>query len=290
MEDDSTEPVWPDGIVAVLPAGTVEGVGLDVHLEVAAASGHGAVSLRPRHVAEWGLAGGGRSPAALARRLDDLGLLLAELDPVVGWSDPRRWPTGALPGEVLAVLDLAATLGARAVTALVGPDERWDAEAGLDGLGSLCRAAAERGVLVQVEPFGWSQLWDLAEAAAAVRQAGGPGDGVMVDSWHLQRRGGGRATVAALAVDEVVGVQLSDGPSGSTADDLAADNRTARRFPGEPGGEHHPEAILASLLGRGWRGPVGVEVFGDASADPVGRARRAARSLAALTALAARTA
>jgi sugar phosphate isomerase/epimerase len=250
----------------------MEGVTIDVHLEAASASGHGGVSLRPRHVAQWCAGGAGRSLAALAGRLEGSGLLVAELDPVTGWSDPRLWPTLALPEEVLDVLDTAAALGARAVTALVAPGERWEPEAGAEGLGRLCAAAAERGVRVQVEPFGWSELWDVAEAAAVVGRVGGPGDGVMLDSWHLRRRGGGPADVDALDVGAVVGLQLSDGPAAATGADLAADNRTGRRFPGEAGGEQRPEAVLASLVRRGWQGPVAIEVFGDASADPSARA------------------
>ena len=150
------------GIVPVLPAGTMNGVAVETHLEVAAATGHALVSLRPRHVRAWTATGPGHTTGALATRLGSLGLGVAELDPVTGWDDPRRWPTVDLPGDVLDDLDLAAAVGARAVTALVMPGEPWDPEAGVDGLGLLAAAAAERGLVVQVEPFAWSALWDLS--------------------------------------------------------------------------------------------------------------------------------
>src|SRR4051812_4398146 len=169
----------PDpGIVRVLPAGTMSGVEIDAHLEAASAAGFDAVSLRPADVRGWVAERPGRSVDGLAARLRTAALGLSELDPVTGWSDPGRWPSRALPAALLDDLDLAAAVGAAAVTALVAPGEPWDDGRGTEGLARLCEAAAERGVAVQVEPFAWSELWDLEVAAAAVAGTGAPHAGV----------------------------------------------------------------------------------------------------------------
>lgn len=269
-------------LVRVLPAGSMEGVSIEAHLEAAAATGHGAVSLRPRHVRAWCDGPRGRSLGRLADLLGELGLGVSELDPVTGWSDPRLWPTTQLPAAVLEDLDTAAALGAVAVTALVAPGESWTPGPGVAGLDALCAAARQRDVLVQIEPFGWSDLWDITEAVAAVEEVGADNAGVLVDTWHLDRRGGGVATVDALPVARVLGLQVSDGPAAPAGADLREDCVTARTWPGSPEGALHPERVLASLLDRGWCGPVGVEVFGDASPDPLARARRAAAAFDAM--------
>ena len=271
------DPATDAGVVRVLPAGTMQGVSIEDHLEAAAAARFDAVSLRPRHVRAWTAEGGGRSPERLASRLRGLSLGVAELDPLLGWSDPRQWPGTALPDPVGADLDLAAGLGARAVTALVAPGEGWETGPGIEGLAALCSAAAERALLVQLEPFGWSALGTVEVAARAVRATGAQNAGLMVDTWHLTRAGGGVSTVDRLAVGEVLALQVADGAVRPEHADPAEDNRRGRRWPGD--GEQHPEHILASLSARGWAGPVAVEVFGDATPDPVGRARRAAHSL-----------
>ena len=243
---------------------------MDDHLEAAAAAGFDAVSLRPRHLRSWLADGGGRDLDALAARLRTLSLGVSELDPVMGWSDPRDWSSAGLPDPIREELDMAATVGAVAVTALVAPGEPWEPGPGAEGLLALCAAAADRGVLVQVEPFGWSALWDVVAAAEVIREIGAPNAGVLIDTWHLQRRGGGPATVAALEVGEVLGLQIADGPARPATDDLQVDCFAARTWPGADG-EMQPELVLLALLERGWSGPVAVEVFGDASADPTGQ-------------------
>ncbi len=268
-------------VVRVLPAGTMDGVSIEAHLEAAAATGFDAVSLRPRHLRAWLAAEPGRRLDRLAARLRELSLGLAELDPVTGWSDPRTWPTGELPGRVVEELDMASELGAAAVTALVLPEEGWDATAGAEGLSALCAAASERSVRVQIEPFGWSPMWSAVEAAELVVRVGATDAGVMVDTWHHQRGGGDAATLDAVPLELILGLQVSDGPATPLDPDLRRDCFAARTWPGDPAGGQHPERVLGALLARGWSGPVGVEVFG-AVDDPLQRAARTADAMDAM--------
>src|SRR5689334_4665409 len=148
--DDGTASTRP-GLIRVLPAGTMDGVPVEAHLEAAAGAGFDAVSLRPRHLRAWLEERPERSLGQLAARLRSLALGVSELDPVMGWSDPRTWTGATLPDAIEAELDMAATVGAVAVTALVAPGEPWDPGPGAEGLHALCAAAAERGVMVQLE-------------------------------------------------------------------------------------------------------------------------------------------
>jgi sugar phosphate isomerase/epimerase len=135
----------------------MEGVGIEAHVEAAAVCGFDAVSLRPRHVRRWLDGAAGRTLRGLVATLGRHGIAVAELDPVMGWHDPSRWPGDLLPGDVVDDLDLAAALGATAVTALVGPGEPWDHGAGIDGLGVLA------------EPP-WRAAWSCSSSPSA-----GPG-------------------------------------------------------------------------------------------------------------------
>jgi sugar phosphate isomerase/epimerase len=251
-------------------------VDTETYLRASADAGFDAVSLRPGQVTAWVESGG--TLASLRHRLDALGLALAELDPVMAWApgatlDPPHAQSSA------AVLAMAEELGAHAVSALVAPGHALDLDTQFDAtvgaFADLCDAAARHGVTVQLEFFGWSALHTLSDALRITTAAGRANGGVLVDTWHHARRGGTLADIDAVDPDRIVALQVSDGPIAATSDDLAADNRH-RQWPGD--GELHPERVVASLRDRGWQGPIGIEVFGDASADPGERARTAMRS------------
>jgi len=267
------------GFMRVLPCGTMQGVPVEAFVEAAAIAGFDAVSFSPRMVQAWLSESSGRTVADLRSLVDGAGLSVSELDPVAGWHDAPRSPSGVeLPAETRRTMAWAAELGAARVTALVLPGEVHEVGPASEGLTALVELGAELGVAVQVEPFAWSSLHGLAEAAAMARAAG-PAErvGLMVDTWHLVQAGGGPAAAAELEVERVHGVQLADGVVAKAGTDLAAENRTERRWPGE--GSLHPEQVLADLAARGWRGPVGVEVFGPVGAASLPRARRARAAL-----------
>jgi hypothetical protein len=85
-------------IVRVLPAGTMEGVSIEAHLDAAAATGFDAVSLRPRH------------PERL------LGALLAR-----GWSGPVAVEVLGEAGEPLQ----RAARAADALDVMLGATDGW---------------------------------------------------------------------------------------------------------------------------------------------------------------------
>jgi sugar phosphate isomerase/epimerase len=260
----------------VLSCGTMLGIDTETYLGASADAGFDAVSLRPAQVTAWVEAGG--TLTSLRHRLDSFGLALAELDPVMAWA-PGSTPKSPHSQSSAAVLAMAQELGAHAVSALVAPGHLLDLDtqfdATVEAFAALCDAAAERGVAVQLEFFGWSALHTLADALRITAAAARPNGGVLVDTWHHARRGGTLADIEAVDPARIVALQVSDGPASASSDDLAADNRH-RQWLGD--GELHPERVVASLRRRGWQGSVGIEVFGDASTDPAARARTAMHS------------
>ena len=260
---------WP--FVRVLPCGTMQGVPVEAYIETAAAAGFDAISLSPRIVQGWLSGAPGRTVADVRALLDDAGLSVSELDPVAGWHDAPRSSSGVeLPADLRRGMSWAVVLGAARVTALVLPGEVHELGPASEGLAALVELGTDLGVAVQVEPFAWSSLHSLTEAATLARAAG-PARwvGLMVDTWHLAQSGGGPAAAAELEVERVHGLQIADGHRAEPGADLAEENRTGRRWPGE--GTLHPEQVLIDLAGRGWTGPVAIEIFGSATPDPVAR-------------------
>jgi sugar phosphate isomerase/epimerase len=268
----------------VLSCGTMLKVDTETYLRAAADAGFDAVSLRPAQIGQWVDAGG--TLVGLRHRLDQFDLAVAEIDPIMAWA-PGAAPNPPHAPQSSVVLEMAEALGAHAVSALVAPDHHLvldrPAGAGFDAtveaFAALCDAAAARGVVVQLEFFGWSALHTLGDAMGIVSTADRPNGGVLIDTWHHARRDGTVADVDAVDPARVVALQIADGPIDAVDADLAIDNRH-RAWPAC--GEQHPERIIHSLRRRGWQGPIGVEVFGDASADPTARAHRAMASLTAV--------
>ena len=208
---------------------------IEVKADAAAAAGFDAVSVYAREVADG---------AALRRRLDDLGLAVAEVDGGLAWLPDRPGPDPAM------VLDLAVTLGARSVTVLETTGEAVDVPEAADAFAAVCERARPLGLLVHLEPFAWSGIADLATAAAVV--AGPVNGGILLDTWHLVR-GPDAGEVLPAPADLVVGVQVS-GTLPMPEPDVRDECLHRRELPDE-----QARAIIAALPSV----PVGVEVFSD---------------------------
>ena len=139
----------------------------------------------------------------LASRLDDLGLTVAEVDGTMAW---RPGQDGT---EVERYIEIAAELRARCVTVLDTTGEALDPAAASDDFARVCERAAAAGLAADIEPFAWSGIATIAEAAEIVRRAGQTNGGITLDVWHLVRGPeGGRLEAAHL--DLVHALQVSD--------------------------------------------------------------------------------
>ena len=213
------------------------------------------------HVGDYAqLRSAGWTDADLRAVLRDNGFDLIEIETVLGWDDPpeRRDADGARREQL--AFELADAVGARhvvAVGALTG--EARDTAA--DGFAGLCDRAADHGLLVSLEPQACSTITDLRSAVAIVRTAARPNGGLNLDIWHATRSAWPRAELAALNPEEIVVVQIDDGPLTPVTDDYLAECTHYRTAPGE--GEFDITGFLSVVYGTGTTAPVSVEVMSD---------------------------
>jgi sugar phosphate isomerase/epimerase len=229
----------------------------------------------------------GWTDADLRAVLRDNGFGLIEIETILGWDDPpeRRDADGLRRAQL--AFELADAVGARhvmAVGALTGEPRETAAE----GFAGLCDRAAEHGLLVALEPQACSTIADLGAARAIVRAAGRPNGGLNLDIWHATRGGWPPAELAALSPDEIVVIQLNDGPTKPVTDDYLDECTHYRAPPGE--GEFDVEGFLRVLYGTATTAPVSVEVMSDeldllpvqTTADRLAAATRRALAAASL--------
>ena len=143
----------------------------------------------------------------------------------------------------LPALEAGAALGASLVN-VVGSDP--DQSRLVETLSSLTADAADYGIRPALEPISYQPHHHLPVAAEIARQAGAA---ILLDTLHLQRIGAKASEIKALDADQVLSVQLCDGPLlapdylavpeslplGMTADGgvLQVEARALREVPGE---------------------------------------------------------
>lgn len=134
-------------------------------------------------------------------RLDDTGIVALDMEPII------LGPDGD-PGDRL--VDAAAEIGAHHV--LVA-SRLADRDAVAERFAELCRRAAPAGVKLVLEFLPVFGIRTLDDALTAVRAAGEPNSGVLVDSLHLARSGGSVDEVAALPAELFPYLQVADAPA-----------------------------------------------------------------------------
>jgi sugar phosphate isomerase/epimerase len=266
----------------VLCAGTVPRSGFAERVAAAADAGFRAISLFPqdyRRARECGL-----SDSAMRRMLDDHGLAIAEIDPLLSWlpgagaagvDEAGREFLAAGEGEFYAIAD---ALGARSINAALADPGGAELDAVAEAFAKLCDRAAAHGLLVTLEFLPWTRIRDVGTAAAVVGRADRANGGVMLDAWHHFRSG---APLAAIPAPRVFGIQLGDAPARPEANPID-ETLHRRRVPGE--GDADLAGLLRHLAAGGCRSPIGVEVFSDELAarplrEVAGRVADACRAL-----------
>jgi sugar phosphate isomerase/epimerase len=145
--------------------------------------------------------------------------------------------------RVPAVVDVAAQLGTR-VLAVVG----WDQERArlIEHLGLVSELAAQAGMLVGLEPMTYSAVATLSDAVAIVDALAATNLRLIIDALHLVRSGGTPAQVAALAPDQIISLQLCDGPAiAPPPDRLRYESVNDRLHPGN--GAFPLDELLAAI-------------------------------------------
>jgi sugar phosphate isomerase/epimerase len=244
--------------LVVLAHGSLRNAGFRDRVAGVAHAGFDGLGLHVREYAR--LRSEGWSDANLRAVLADAGVRLVEIETLLGWDDPpeRRDPDG-LRRERLAFA-LADAVGARHVVAVgaITGDLRPTVT---EGYAALCERAAEHGLLVALEPQACSSIADLATATAIVADAGRPNGGLNIDVWHQTRGGWPLSALRALVPEQVVVIQVDDGPGRPVTDDYLDECTRYRSAPGQ--GDFDLNGFLRALLATGTTAPVSVEVLSE---------------------------
>ena len=159
--------------------------------------------------------------------LADAGLVFVEVEMLTGWIGP---PSSAHRDHRKALLDAAASLGARHVKAGAGFGENTAATAQItDSFAAVCADAATVGLQVVLELLPSGPVSRLDRAVRIVTGAGAANGGLLLDAWHADRAGITPAEIAAIPAGILRYVELCDGRRAREGS-LIADT-TLRRMP-----------------------------------------------------------
>jgi sugar phosphate isomerase/epimerase len=179
-------------------------------LSIAKRVGWGAVELRRVDFARASEAG--RSAEDVLSLVAQSGLPVAAVGVEHGWMFAEGTERGRLLEVFAESCRWAARLGCQTVMSPVdrGRGDPRRAAASIREVGDL---AAEHGVRLALEFNSQAeQLNSLDRLREALSQAGHPGSGLLLDTYHLQRSGGGPRDVEDVPPEEIFYVQYSDVP------------------------------------------------------------------------------
>ena len=253
-------------------SGTLGGAGsLEERAEATRAAGYELLTVGGLEALAW------TDAAASRRALTDRGIRVHSLDAVVSWTG-----IAATTGDGERLLDAAAGLGAPAVTVVSGDPPGTGRGALLPGFARFCAAAADRGLLVDLEFVPMSAVPDVAAATELLDDLGRPDVGLVFDTWHFCR-GVPDLAAAVRAAPRIRQVQISDAAR-EVRGGLFRDTMQHRRLPGA--GDLPLEPVLRVLHEHGALRGVGPEVLSTElhARGPAAAARAAAAAVDALLA------
>jgi sugar phosphate isomerase/epimerase len=247
-----------------LCCGTVKQASLPDLIEVAAAAGFGAVTCNPTLYAQSGL-----SDREIRARLSDAGLRVSNIDgfggglpgiPTGEAIEPYRNFFGRDVRRTFTTPEAdfyraADALGADSVNLVhFAGDPATPFAAIAEATAGICERAARRGLRIVFEFLPDTGVNSIGAAARLIDEVGAPNLGIMFDTRHLARTGGGVADVELHAA-KIGAVQLSDLKRATPAAD------PNRLLPGE--GELPLTETLAIIRRVTPTVPIGIEVFSD---------------------------
>ena len=245
----------PDDLV--LCAGTLAKASFRARVDAAVAGGYRGISLFPSDVRR--ARAEGLDDATMRALLDDNGLEVAEIDPLMSWLPGVEPGSGQFAATEHECYEIAASIGGRSINCVVFPPQPVQHDVVVESFAALCDRAAERGLLVHLEFMPWTQIATVLDASAVVAAADRPNGGIMLDTWHHFR---GPVTDAELAgqvpLEKILAVQLNDAPS-RPEENIVEETLNRRRVPGD--GDIDLPGILRLLGEGGSPAPLGVEVF-----------------------------
>jgi sugar phosphate isomerase/epimerase len=217
-------------------------------IRAAAAAGFEWIGIDAPSVAQFRARGG--TLAELARMLRDAGLRCLDVQPLIVRADADQ-----TLADARETAELAHALGAPWIQAgLVDPP----GAAVLDNLARAADVARTAGAGLALEYLPFTPLRSIRDTLAAIDAAGVPDARVVVDTWHFFHGPETWADLDGLPLERLAYPQFDDAPA-LASDDLMYETTQRRALPGE--GRFDLGRFAGSLRGRGWDGPVSVELL-----------------------------
>ncbi|MFC0529093.1 sugar phosphate isomerase/epimerase family protein [Phytohabitans kaempferiae] len=265
----------------VLAWGTVRHASFPDRVAAAAAAGYDAIGLSVPYYRQ--LLEQGWTHAEMRRVLDDFAVTIGEVEVIFGFCAPpgpanipeRPGLVYADPEVEAAVLRLADEFGAPRAQAVGTFDTEPPGERAVEAFAALCDRAAPHGLSIALEFVPYTNIPDVATAAAIVSAADRSNGGLCVDAWHFFRGDPDWHELAKAGPAHFTMVQVNDGPLVTETGNVRMEAVSRRRCLGE--GEFDLERFLQVVRPAGDPRPVSVEVYSTAlDRLPSARAARAA--------------
>lgn len=266
-----------------LCCGTIAHASFVELVEAASASGFKSISIWPHHYPD--ARAQGLSDQDIKLMLEDHGLNITELDPLMNWLpltalgiDPESPAAKTLGPTEDFFYQIADTFGARHLNVVQAFGPRLETEMVMEAFAGLCDRAAQHGLKVALEFLPWSGIPDIKTAARIVSQAGRPNGGINLDTWHLYRSGGSVEDLTGFSVDAVIAMQINDAVA-DPWENIFEETLHGRLLPGD--GVIDLPGVFQALDKLGCNAPIGVEVFSDKllQLTPIEAARKASDSI-----------
>ncbi len=217
------------------------------------------------------LAEQGISLAEQRKRINDVGLDVAEVEIVAKWL-PNHRPQANMPAwssegmmnlTPEAILPIAAELGASSVVVAEAFGTPFDAELMAEGFAATCDTFQTAGINVAFEFISNTTVSTLEQAAEIVRLANRDNGGILLDSFHLFRGGSSLETLRSLPGSAIKSIQLSDAPI-KLDDSVENEMIRSRLLPGD--GVFNLRGLIDILDEIGCTARVGLEIFSESLA------------------------
>ncbi|MBJ18332.1 MAG: sugar phosphate isomerase/epimerase [bacterium] len=193
--------------------------------------------------------------------LEDNGLVVSDVDPLLGWSDlvlPE-------PGESMfdlapedAFFEIGEALEARSINVVQGFGAHLDLDRAAVDLARICRRAREHGLLVTFEFLPWSGVPNVTVCLDLLERSGCDNATIMFDSWHWFRGARDLDALQAIPGERIGSTQFNDAPE-QPSENLPVEAMEARLSAGE--GVIPLVDLVRTLDEIGSRAPIGVEVI-----------------------------
>lgn len=201
-----------------------------------------------------------RSLDGLSAVLAEHGVRIGEIELLLGWHAVGEEGAQARRTEE-QLFAWAEAFGAdRVKTSAVffPPAELPPLDLLVERFAALCDRAAERGLIMELEPFAVFPAFHYGVAADVVMAADRPNGGLLIDAWHLFRDPHGPAALEKVSARHITGVELCDGaaePAGTLQEDCV----NGRKLPGE--GDFDLVGLVRTLEAKGVDVPLSTEVL-----------------------------